>query len=150
MYLTVFWYEEGPLPATVYCRLPARSTRTQPGTWHSCISAACTPPRTWVLALWQAVTVKEVIQDIRSGNNSPPDKNKAQLLPTRTWIPRNTRYYDNSPPGPLGRDLAKLCKSFLGVFQLFSVSYNFAYALSSGKISNSNSNYYSRFQTQFL
>ena len=32
---------------------------------------------------------------------SPPDKNKAQLLPIRTTFPRTTPHQDNSPSGPL-------------------------------------------------
>ena len=34
-------------------------------------------------------------------DNSPPDKNEAQPLPTRTTIPRTTPHQDNSPLGPL-------------------------------------------------
>ena len=34
-------------------------------------------------------------------DNSPPDKNKAQPLPTRTTIPRTIPHQDNSPLGPL-------------------------------------------------
>ena len=34
-------------------------------------------------------------------DNSPPDKNKAQPLPTGTTIPRTIPHQDNSPLGPL-------------------------------------------------
>ena len=34
-------------------------------------------------------------------DNSPPDKNKTQPLPTRTTIPRTISHQDNSPLGPL-------------------------------------------------
>ena len=34
-------------------------------------------------------------------DNSPPDKNKAQPLATRTTIPRTIPHQDNSPLGPL-------------------------------------------------
>ena len=34
-------------------------------------------------------------------DNSPPDQNKAQPLPTRTTIPRTIPHQDNSPLGPL-------------------------------------------------
>ena len=34
----------------------------------------------------------------------PPDKNKAQPLPTRTTIPRTIPHQDNSPLGPLPRN----------------------------------------------
>ena len=37
-------------------------------------------------------------------DNSPPDKNKAQPLPTRTTIPRTIAHQDNSPLGPLPRN----------------------------------------------
>ena len=37
-------------------------------------------------------------------DNSPPDKNKAQPLPTRTTIPRTLPHQDNSPLGPLPRN----------------------------------------------
>ena len=37
-------------------------------------------------------------------DNSPPDKNKAQPLPTRTTIPRTIPHQDNSPLGPLPRN----------------------------------------------
>ena len=37
-------------------------------------------------------------------DNSPPDKNKAQSLPTRTTIPRTIPHQDNSPLGPLPRN----------------------------------------------
>ena len=37
-------------------------------------------------------------------DNSPPDKNKAQPLPTRTTIPRAIPHQDNSPLGPLPRN----------------------------------------------
>ena len=33
-----------------------------------------------------------------TGDNSPPDENKAQLLPTRTIIPRTTPHWGQSPP----------------------------------------------------
>ena len=38
-----------------------------------------------------------VLGQLPTGDNSPLNKNKAQLLPTRTTIPRTTR----SPPGPI-------------------------------------------------
>ena len=37
-------------------------------------------------------------------DNSPPDKNKFQPLPTRTTIPRTIPHQDNSPLGPLPRN----------------------------------------------
>ena len=37
-------------------------------------------------------------------DNSPPDKNKAHPLPTRTTIPRTIPHQDNSPLGPLPRN----------------------------------------------
>ena len=37
-------------------------------------------------------------------DNSPPDKTKAQPLPTRTTIPRTIPHQDNSPLGPLPRN----------------------------------------------
>ena len=37
-------------------------------------------------------------------DNSPPNKNKAQPLPTRTTIPRTIPHQDNSPLGPLPRN----------------------------------------------
>ena len=37
-------------------------------------------------------------------DNSPPYKNKAQPLPTRTAIPRNIPHQDNAPLGPLPRN----------------------------------------------
>ena len=37
-------------------------------------------------------------------DNFPPDKNKAQPLPTRTTIPRTIPHQDNSPLGPLPRN----------------------------------------------
>ena len=37
-------------------------------------------------------------------DNSPPDTNKAQPLPTRTTIPRTIPHQDNSPLGPLPRN----------------------------------------------
>ena len=37
-------------------------------------------------------------------DNSPPDKNKGQPLPTRTTIPRTIPHQDNSPLGPLPRN----------------------------------------------
>ena len=37
-------------------------------------------------------------------DNSPPDKNKAQPLPTRTTIHRTIPHQDNSPLGPLPRN----------------------------------------------
>ena len=37
-------------------------------------------------------------------DKSPPDKNKAQPLPTRTTIPRTIPHQDNSPLGPLPRN----------------------------------------------
>ena len=37
-------------------------------------------------------------------DNSPPDKNKVQPLPTRTTIPRTIPHQDNSPVGPLPRN----------------------------------------------
>ena len=37
-------------------------------------------------------------------DNSPPDENKAHLLPTRTTMPRTIPHQDNSPLGPLPRN----------------------------------------------
>ena len=42
-----------------------------------------------------------VLGQLHTGDNSPRDKNKAQLLPTTTTIPRATPHSDNCPPGPL-------------------------------------------------
>ena len=38
---------------------------------------------------------------LSTADDSPPDENKTQLLPTRTTIPWTTPHYDKSPPGPL-------------------------------------------------
>ena len=47
-------------------------------------------------------------------DNSPPDNNKAQPLPTRTTIPRTTPHQDNSPLGPLPRNKATYQDQNLG------------------------------------
>ena len=41
--------------------------------------------------------IYSVLRQLLTEDNSPPDKHKAQLMPTRTTIPRTTPHYDNSP-----------------------------------------------------
>ena len=63
--------------------------------------------------LQSLVVVVLVIPSLRSRttpheDNSPPDENKAQPLPTRTTIPRTIPHQDNSPLGPLPRNKTTL------------------------------------------
>ena len=45
-----------------------------------------------------------VLGQLPTGDNSPPDKDKAQLLPTRTTLPRTSPHQDqNQPINPLMR-----------------------------------------------
>ena len=42
-----------------------------------------------------------ILGQLPTKDNSPPDKNKPQALPTGTTIPRTIPHQDNSPLGPL-------------------------------------------------
>ena len=42
-----------------------------------------------------------VLGQLPTGDNSPPDKNKSHILPTRTTIPRTIPHQDNCPLRPL-------------------------------------------------
>ena len=56
----------------------------------------------WSVQKWQTwnggIVRQWVLGQLPTGDNSPSDKNKAQLLPTRATIPRTTPHLDNSPP----------------------------------------------------
>ena len=43
--------------------------------------------------------VLAVLGQMPTGDSSPPNKNKAHLLPTRTTIPRTIPHQDNFKPG---------------------------------------------------
>ena len=50
------------------------------------------------------ILTSRVLGQLPTKYNSPPDKNKAQPLPTGTTIPRTNPHQDNSPLGPLPRN----------------------------------------------
>ena len=59
---------------------------------NDAVTVVCAPTPLWIRA------IPPVLGQLPTGDNSPPNKNKAHLLPTRTTNPRTIPQQNNSPP----------------------------------------------------